>query len=143
MNTLILDASVAAKWVLPHDDEPLTEQALVLLKRYSDDELRLLVPDLFWAEFGNILWKAVRQGRITAESATAALDGMRARRFPTVSSLSLITGACKIARSFGRSVYDGIYVALAIEMDAELVTADERLASAVAAWLPVKWLGAW
>ena len=142
MNTLIVDASVAAKWVLPDREEPLADRALSLLERYGADELRFVMPDLFWVEFGNILWKAVRQGRISAESGGAAIDGLRARRFPTVSSLSLVAEAFQIAQAFGRSVYDGIYVALAIESDAELVTADERLANALAARLPVKWLGA-
>ena len=41
-----------------------------------------------------------------------------------------------------RSVYDCLYIALAIRYDAEMITADERLANSVAARLPVKWLGA-
>ena len=108
-----------------------------------EDDLRFVVPDLFWAEFGNVLWKAVRQGRISADSAGEAVEELKARRFPTVSSMSLVTAAFKIANNFGRSVYDGIYVALAIEADAVFMTADERLANALAARLPVKWLGGW
>lgn len=141
MTALVLDASVAAKWVLK--GEPLADAAASLLERFAEDDLRFVVPDLFWAEFGNVLWKGVRQGRISAESAGAAIEGLRARRFPTVSSLRLVEAAFKIANAFGRSVYDGIYVALAIEADAVFVTADERLANALAARLPVKWLGAW
>ena len=47
-----------------------------------------------------------------------------------------------IAITFDRTVYDSLYVALAISHNTSLVTADERLANAVAARLPVKWLGA-
>ncbi len=43
---------------------------------------------------------------------------------------------------FGRSVYDSIYLALAVESAGQLVTADERLVNAVAGRLPVIWLGA-
>jgi predicted nucleic acid-binding protein len=71
------------------------------------------------------------------------MEGMRARALPTVSSLHLLPEAFQIANSFGRPVHDGIYVALAIDVNAEFVTADERLANALAARLPVKWLGAW
>jgi predicted nucleic acid-binding protein len=53
----------------------------------------------------------------------------------------LIEDAPSIALAVGRSVYDGVYIALAVQAGAELVTADERLANAVAARLPVKWLG--
>ena len=58
LSLLVLDASVAAKWFLPRSGEPLAEEALALLRRYADGEIELTVPDLFWAEFGNILWKA-------------------------------------------------------------------------------------
>lgn len=40
-----------------------------------------------------------------------------------------------------RSVYDSLDVALAVRMKSQLITADEGLANALAAYLPVKWLG--
>ena len=139
---LVLDASVAAKWVLPSADEPLVDQAVRLFARYVDDQLQFAVPDLFWAEFGNIVWKAVRQGRISLPSAEIAIAEMRRREFSTIPSRALLDDAFKIANAFGRSVYDAMYVALAVARSAEFVTADERLANALAARLPVKWLGA-
>lgn len=141
MNTYVIDASVAAKWVLPAGGETLTREALELLKRYADAELRFVVPDLFWAELANLLWKAVRQGRIRVTGAEDALQAMRDRGFPTVSSHTLLLEAFTIASTFDRTVYDALYVALAVSSKSQLVTADERLATALAAHLPVKWLG--
>ena len=63
MNTLVVDASVAAKWFLPASGETLTDEALEVLSHYAAGDLRFLVPDLFWAELGNIFRKAARQGR--------------------------------------------------------------------------------
>jgi predicted nucleic acid-binding protein len=140
--TYVIDASVAAKWFLPANGETLTTEALELLKRYSDGEVRFLVPDLFWAEFGNVLWKAVRLKRIETRSAADALQATRDRNFPTVSSHQLLEAAFAIASAFDRTVYDALYVALALDSNSQLVTADERLANALAAHLPVKWLGA-
>ncbi len=142
MSTYVIDASVAAKWVLPASGETLTQEALELLKRYAAAQVRFLVPDLFWAELGNVLWKAVRSGRVQQASAETALVAMRERNFPTISSCFLLEEAFTIATAFRRTVYDALYVALAVTSKAQLVTADERLANAMAAHLPVKWLGA-
>ena len=44
----------------------------------------------------------------------------------------VLEGALEIALGTGRSVYDGMYLALAIALDCRLVTADERFAHALA-----------
>jgi predicted nucleic acid-binding protein len=141
MSRFVIDASVAAKWFLPAAGETLTDEALQLLRRYTNGEIRLIVPDLFWAEFANILWKAVRQGRWTKGAADAPIAAMKDRNLPTAPTLTLLEEAFTIATTFDRTVYDSLYVALAISSKAQLVTADERLARALAAHLPVKWLG--
>jgi hypothetical protein len=53
----------------------------------------------------------------------------------------LLVEAFAIATAFERAVYDTLYVALAVNSKSQIVTADERLATALAAHLPVKWLG--
>jgi predicted nucleic acid-binding protein len=141
VKTYVVDASIAAKWILPASGETLTREALELLKSYITGELRFVVPDLFWAELANVVWKAARQNRINAASAESALRAMRDRNFPTVSTHTLLVEAFAIATAFDRTVYDALYVALAINSKSQMVTADERLANALAAHLPVKWLG--
>ena len=141
MSLFVVDASVAAKWFLPAAGETLTDEALELLYRYTTGQIRLIVPDVFWAEFANILWKAVRQGRCSKDAADAAIAAMKDRNLPTVPSLELLEAAFAIANAFQRTVYDSLYVALAISSRAQLLTADERLAHTLAATLPVKWLG--
>jgi predicted nucleic acid-binding protein len=142
LNKLVLDASVAVKWAIPSFREPFTDASLRLLKRYADGEVEFIVPDVFWAEIGNVLWKGVRQGRWRQNTAEAVAEDMKARNFPTVSSLTLLSEALKIAFAYDRAVYDCLYVALAVQSKSDLITADERLANALAARFPVKWLGA-
>jgi len=142
LNTFVLDVSIAVKWALPPAMEPLMNEALRLLKRYADGEVEFIVPDVFWAELGNVLWRGTRQQRWRRDQAEAVLADMRAREFDTVPSTILLPEAMTIAFKYDRNVYDCLYVALALESKSELITADERLANALAAQLPVKWLGA-
>ncbi|HEY4932645.1 MAG TPA: type II toxin-antitoxin system VapC family toxin [Terriglobales bacterium] len=138
----VIDASVAAKWCLPAVQEPLLAEANELLGRQVAGRVRFLVPDLFWAEMGNVLWKAVRVGRCTRQFAESSLSLLKQRQLPTVSTESLVEQAFAIAVTYNRSAYDSVYVALALETGGQLVTADEKLANALASHLPVKWLGA-
>jgi len=73
---------VAAGWFLPPAQEPLAAEALRMLRGFSSGTLRLLVPDLFWAEMGNILWKAVRLGRLKRgrKKAGVADEALKTRR---------------------------------------------------------------
>ena len=141
MNRFVLDASVALKWALPAVNEPFVSESLHLLQQYAKGEIDFLVPDIFWAEVGNVLWKGSRQRRWSHETAERIASEMKSQDFPTVPSIALMTEALKIAFTYDRSVYDCLYVALAIQFKSELITADERLANALAAYLPVKWLG--
>ena len=142
MTSYVVDASVGAKWMLPAKGELLRPEAFRLLDAYGTGEVSLLVPDIFWAECGNTVWKAVRQQRCSRADAEAATLAMIHRAITTVSSAKLLPEALPIAFNFGRSVYDCLYVALAVQGNMQLITADERLANALAARLPVKWLGA-
>jgi predicted nucleic acid-binding protein len=138
----VLDASIAAKWFLPPLEEPLAGEAMELLRRHTKGELAFIVPDIFWVEFANVLWKAARQGRCSRRLAELALTQIMARNFPTTPSMALLEKAFTIAMGFNRTVYDSLYVALAVARNTHLVTGDERLANALAGYLPVKWLGA-
>ena len=142
MIALVLDASVAVKWAIPSRNETLTAESIRLLKRYTDGEINFVVPDVFWAEVGNVFWKGVRRERWSHAFAERAASEIGARDFLTVSSLALLPQALAIALAHDRSVYDCLYVALAIQFKTEMITADERLANALAARMPVKWLGA-
>ena len=138
----MLDASVAMKWFLPAKDEELVPQALDLLARQTKSELRFIVPGIFWAEMDNIFWKAVRARRCPRQYADESILFLQEKNLTTVSSRELMSDAFAIAITFDRTVYDSLYVALAVSHNVPLVTADERLANALAAKLPVKWLGA-
>jgi predicted nucleic acid-binding protein len=142
VSSLVVDASVAVKWLPPFDKEALASQAQALLQRWERGELELMTPDLIWPEIANVFWKSVRQKRCTVSEAEAALAAMHEQNLLTFPSATLIDLAFRIAMQYERTAYDSLYIALAVTSNCQLVTADEKLANAVAAYLPVKWLGA-
>ncbi len=136
----VIDASVAAKWFLP--DEPLSAIALELLRSATTGAADFIVPDLFFSECGNILWKAARRHRLSAEETVAAIEVIEDLQTLTVPASGLLQRTLQIARTYDRTFYDSLYIAVAVQEQTHLVTADEKLANATAAYLPVKWLGA-
>jgi predicted nucleic acid-binding protein len=141
LTSYVLDASVAAIWFLPPADEPLFEQALEIQRAFVRGTVDFVAPDLLWPEVGNVLWKASRRGRITAAAAQDGAEAFSRFQIPSVASAQLLKQAVLLACSTGRSVYDCLYVALAVTTGRPLVTADERLANSLAAHLPIRWLG--
>jgi len=142
VTSLVVDASVAVKWCLPSRREELAAEAEELLASSRREEVRFLVPDLFWIELANALWKAVRRNEISPGSAASAMSFMRDLGIVTLPSIEIVPQALDLAVSHERTVYGSLYVALAMQSQSNLVTADERLANALAARFPVKWLGA-
>ena len=142
MTICVVDASVAAKWLLPAAGEGLLEQANRLAALHVRRELQLLAPDLIQAEIGNVLWKAVRRNRISQAEAENSLRQFTALSIQVVPTSDLLIQALRIAVTFERSFYDSLYVALAMSTKTELITADERLVNALGSRFPVRWLGA-
>ena len=141
MTTFVVDACVAAKWLLPAASEALLDQANRLIERHVRRELLLLAPDLIEAEIGNILWKAVRRNRVRRADATNSLRRFTELGIQTIPTFDLLDRSLQIAIDCDRSFYDSLYVALALATETELITADERLVNALGSRFPVRWLG--
>jgi predicted nucleic acid-binding protein len=142
VTTFVVDADVAAKWLLPAAGESLIEQANRLVALHVMRELLLLAPDLIGAEIGNVLWKAVRRNRISQAEAANSLRRFTDLAIQVVPASGLLVQALQIAVACDRSFYDSVYVALALTTKTELITADERLVNALGSRFPVRWLGA-
>ena len=142
MTTCVVDACVAAKWVLPAAGDELLDQANRLIERHVKRDLQLLAPALIEAEIGNVLWKAVRRKRISSADAEISLRRFTELGIEMVPTSGLIERSLQITISCDRSFYDSLYVALALATKTDLVTADERLVNALGSRFPVRWLGA-
>ncbi len=124
MTQFVVDANVAIKWVLL---EIHTDSALRLL----NNDYTLLVPDFFFPEIGNILWKRIRRSEITLEEAQENLSELSQVNFQICPSLSVMPLALDIAVRVQQAVYDCVYLALAVTNQCQMVTADERFYNAV------------
>lgn len=137
-----MDASVAIKWLSPFRLEVLAPEARGLLDSWQQGAIQLIAPDLIWLEVANAHWKAVRQNRCTSSDAQTSLLALHAQELPTVPAEQFIDLALRIALQHGRTVYDSLYVALAVTLNSELITADEKLVNTFSSYFPVRWLGA-
>jgi predicted nucleic acid-binding protein len=123
--TIVVDASVAVKWVIP---EELSDQAESLRGRAD----RLLAPDLLLPEAANALWKKLLRREIAPREATQAMDLLMASGLDLRPSGPLLGRALTLAQRLRHPVYDCLYVALAQAEGATLVTADQRLLARIA-----------
>lgn len=123
---LVLDASVGIKLFveedISEDVQQLIREALV-----DPDGVTLAVPDLFFIECANILWKRVKREEYQAGRAMDDLRDLHAMDLPTVSSAQLMERALAIACLHDISAYDAAYVALAERQGVPLLTADVKL----------------
>ena len=126
----VVDASVGIKLFLMED---LSDQADHLFSQLTrDPPARLYVPDLFYVECANILWKYVRRFGYPAENARQDVADLRALALITVSTADLLEPALDLALTYDITAYDASYAALAQQLDLPLVTADAPLARKLA-----------
>jgi predicted nucleic acid-binding protein len=132
----VVDASVGIKLFV---DEPLSEQAHSLFDGLiSEPTAELHVPDLFFIECANILWKYIRRYGRALEDCQADLADLSRLALQTVSTAELMEDALTLAAHSGLTAYDACYAVLAHRLSLPLVSADRELCRSVA-W--AVWLG--
>ena len=125
---LILDASVAIKWFT---HEPLREKALVIRDKHARGEASLEAPSLLYYEVANALRYNPRFGIKEVASAVRALENLAIVIHEFKGEVA--SRAVEIAYTYGITVYDAAYVALAMMRDATLYTANKEVVAKVSA----------
>ncbi len=118
---LVVDASVAVKWVLAEAESDLAQQIV---------HGSLLAPDLLLIECGNAIWRHVRLGEVDRTEVPQLWAVLRAMPVEIVAGRALVERALDLAVMLNHPVYDCLYLALALDRGARVVTTDRRFLAA-------------
>jgi len=120
----VMDATIAASWVLPDENNDLTDSLLTMVQVDG-----AVVPILFWYEIRHILSVAERQRYITPTDAVSFLHNLERLE---IQQRDLGDGEAilRLARVHQLSVYNAAYLELALRENLPLMTLDRNLAMA-------------
>lgn len=120
MNIFVVDASVAAKWFT---EEEYSLESLAFLRNNE----KLFAPDIFLLEMDNLICKWVRRGIVTHPEGDEIREELRGQPIQLFPFRELLDYAFEIASRTGCSLYDCLYLALAVSLKGKMATADRRL----------------
>lgn len=138
MSTVVVDANIGVSLVIP---VPYSPRVRDLWEAWRQGNARIVVPTLWHYEVLSSLRKAVTLGLLGTEASEAAIDALRMLDLEEAAPDWAQAGSVlDWADRLGQTVaYGAVYVALAEHMQAQLWTADRRLARAAraagAAWV--------
>lgn len=122
----ILDASVAVKWVL--SGELYDENAAKVKDDFVSNVSELCAPSLIMHEVANSVWKALKRKRIPEEKGQETLRFLDDLQVPLHElNWNEVSEVLTIASKLDITVYDACYLFLSEKMEAQLITADEKL----------------
>ncbi|MBI5197907.1 MAG: type II toxin-antitoxin system VapC family toxin [Nitrospirae bacterium] len=139
----VIDASVAVQWFFTEaDGERYAENAQTILHLILDDQLPAVVPTLFFSECANVLWKACEWRDYSKKAAVQALQSLYSLGLEVLDETILMEKALELSLRYHCPVYDCLYLAMALEVGGNLVTADEKFYKQFKASFPlIKWIG--
>ncbi len=129
MSSIVVDASIALRWVLRDEKEA---RADALLEQWITSHTEMLAPPLFLAEATNALYLSVKRDRLTLDEAQLALNTIMQLGVQITEPTDLYPHSLRLAATYRLSnAYDALYLALADIEGCELWTADQRLSANV------------
>jgi predicted nucleic acid-binding protein len=124
---LIADASVIAKWLFRETGYEPSER---LMKAWADGRITLHAPEILAAEVASSIWKRVAREKMSEPDAQHLYRWFQ-KYCPILVPLSSLTEpAFELAVRHRQTIYDCLYIALAMETRTAFLTADEKLCRA-------------
>ena len=125
---LVLDTSVAVKWYLP---EGLHDEAIHLLQCAEAGDIDLLAPGTVQPEFFNAIWWQHRREGLPFDSVRDLWERFASDPVVLYAPEDLMPRAVEISLQTRVIVYDALFLSLAEDSEAVVVTADEKLLKAL------------
>lgn len=140
IRSCVVDANVGIKLFV---DEDLSEKAEALFRGLTEDPpARLHVPDFFYLECSNILWKYVQRFSYPEEDARRNLSLLQSLDLVKVATYPLLAPSMDLALRRRITLYDACYAAVAQNLSIPLVTDDRTLIERLGGGgIEVRWLG--
>lgn len=124
MTPYVIDASVILRWFIPERD---SESAL----RLKSPAYQLHVPAFIMLEVGNVLCRKRRRGEISEADADDIWRAFRQAPLRRHADEPLVPMAFDLATRTKQSLYDCLYLALAIKLRGQALTADRKFFQAL------------
>ena len=124
MTPIVVDTGVVVAAVIEEED---SARAVKLFRAAANGAYRPVAPDFMAIEFGNVLWKYVNQGLLSAEEARRHIERFPYDRFEWLPARILLPEAFRFATEHSIAVYDAAFLAAAASLGMDLITADEAL----------------
>ena len=125
MKTTVIDASLLVKLFFEEED---SREAVACIAESGE----LLAPDFLWVQTANVIWKRHRRGDISADTALGLMRSALSLPVAIHPSAGLLPDALDLAMGRDRTIYDCLYLALAVQRSSVLLTGDRRLVNALA-----------
>jgi predicted nucleic acid-binding protein len=121
----VLDASAMLRLFL--DDGPIEDSLYVAMAQVESGEASFVVPELFWAEAAHVLHRRRKQKLLSVDELNRLWGDMSALPARTLGHLPFMQEAFGFADEFNLSVYDALYLSIAVAIEVPLLTADDQL----------------
>lgn len=125
MSVFVVDASLVIKWFVPEVNSDAA-------RRWLDASHDYVAPDLLFPETGNAVWKKVRRGELSPDDGQRLVTDLSVIAVEVVAMRGLVPDAHAVALKTGITVYDATYLTLAVRLDTQVITGDDRFARRLA-----------
>ncbi|MHB8280697.1 MAG: type II toxin-antitoxin system VapC family toxin [Candidatus Humimicrobiaceae bacterium] len=124
---MILDTSVIIKWFF-NEDEENTQVANLILNKYLDNEIGIIIPEIAIFEIANVIKNRIKTSQ-NKHIGVNVIDKIFNLGIIFYINKEILKNAFNIAININESVYDCIFIATAEYFKSKMITDDRKLFS--------------